>query len=98
MSHASVFLATVVALVLSLALALPLRTDGRHRASPPPGFTLWSDDFEGLSGNPSTRATGCTTRPRLRLRGCPDQWGTFEIESMSTSPKNVSLDGQGHCC
>ena len=28
--------------------------------------------------------------------GCPTQWGTFEIESMTTRPRNVALDGKGN--
>ena len=65
---------------------------------PPPGFTLtWADDFKGSMWSPVDRdrwlydlgtSYGCA--------GCPSQWGTFEIESMTNSPKNVSLDGQGH--
>jgi beta-glucanase (GH16 family) len=65
---------------------------------PPPGFSLtWADDFKGPMWsrvNPNNwlydlgTGYGCV--------GCPTQWGTFEIESMTNSTKNVSLDGQGH--
>jgi len=93
--------ATTSALLLAIAL-LPQFARANPTVGavppPPPGFTLtWADDFKGpmwQAADPNSwlydtgHGYGCA--------GCPDQWGTFEIESMSTSPKNVSLDGQGH--
>src|SRR5262245_21859012 len=62
------------------------------------GYRLtWKDDFNGAAG------TG--VRPGKWIYdvgtgygcvGCPPQWGTFEIESMSESTRNVSLDGAGN--
>jgi hypothetical protein len=62
-----------------------------------PGYALtWKDDFNGAAGKPVEPGKwiydlgtgyGCA--------GCPSQWGTFEIESMSDSTENVSFDGQG---
>jgi hypothetical protein len=62
------------------------------------GYQLtWKDDFNGAAGRPvepgkwiydTGTGYGCT--------GCPSNWGTFEIESMSDSTQNVSVDGQGN--
>jgi hypothetical protein len=62
------------------------------------GYALtWKDDFNGAEGKPVRPGKwiydlgtgyGCA--------GCPSQWGTFEIESMSDSTQNVSLDGRGN--
>ncbi|GIE99424.1 glycoside hydrolase family 16 protein [Paractinoplanes rishiriensis] len=55
---------------------------------------LWSDDFDGAAGaRPADRnwifATG-TGYP-----GGATQWGTGEVERMTDSPANASLDGRG---
>jgi beta-glucanase (GH16 family) len=65
--------------------------------APPPGFTLqWADDFNGPKGSPVDPANWLyDTGTGYGCAGCPDQWGTFEIESMSSSTKNVALDGKG---
>jgi Glycosyl hydrolases family 16 len=99
-SRAGVLAATVAALTLiSLApgLALADPTVGAV-PPPPPGFTLtWADDFKGPMWKAVDPANWLyDTGHGYGCAGCPDLWGTFEIESMSTSPKNVSLDGQGH--
>jgi len=95
-----VFLATVVALVaISLAPSLASADQTVGTVPPPPaGFTLtWADDFKGPMWQSVDSSNWLyDTGHGYGCAGCPDQWGTFEIESMSTSPKNVSLDGQGH--
>ena len=63
-----------------------------------PGYELtWKDDFNGAAGKPVEPGKwiydvgtgyGCA--------GCPSQWGTFEIESMSDGAENVSFDGAGN--
>jgi hypothetical protein len=63
-----------------------------------PGYELtWKDDFNGAEGKPVEPGKwiydigtgyGCV--------GCPPNWGTFEIESMTDSTENVSFDGQGN--
>jgi beta-glucanase (GH16 family) len=65
--------------------------------APPSGFTTtWSDDFSGaantgVSGSNWLYDTG-TCYP-----GCPaGNWGTGEVESMSSSTANVYQDGAGH--
>jgi beta-glucanase (GH16 family) len=63
-----------------------------------PGYQLvWKDDFNGAAGKrvepgkwiyDTGTGYGCV--------GCPDQWGTFEIETMTNSRRNVSFDGRGN--
>jgi hypothetical protein len=63
-----------------------------------PGYSLtWKDDFNGAAGRGVEPGKwlydlgtgyGCAQ--------CPDQWGTAEIESMTSSTENVSLDGDGN--
>ncbi|GDY32294.1 glycoside hydrolase family 16 protein [Gandjariella thermophila] len=78
-----------------------LLTAGQDRPAhaapaPPSGFTtIWSDDFDGAGGTLPSSAnwlfdTG-TGYP-----GGADHWGTGEVETMTNSPNNVSLDGNGH--
>jgi beta-glucanase (GH16 family) len=62
---------------------------------PPAGFTtVWSDDFSGPAG------TGLNTADWLydtgtSYPGGAANWGTGEIETMTSSTANVSLDGAG---
>jgi hypothetical protein len=58
---------------------------------------LWSDDFSGPAH------TGvdvlkwiCDSGSGYGCPGCPSNWGTGEVESMSNSTDNVYLDGSGH--
>src|SRR5262249_44036120 len=62
----------------------------------PPGWTLvWADDFTGASGSGVNTAnwqyTTGTSYP-----GGPANFGTGEIETMTSSTSNVSLDGAGN--
>ncbi|MFC9769020.1 glycoside hydrolase family 16 protein [Rhodococcus jostii] len=56
---------------------------------------VFRDDFDGPSGTGVNRSDWFydlgTSYP-----GGPEQWGTGEIETMTDSPDNVYLDGQGH--
>jgi hypothetical protein len=63
----------------------------------PAGFTLtWKDDFNGAAGKPVEPGKWIyDTGTGYGCAGCPPNWGTFEIESMSDSTQNVSFDGQG---
>src|SRR5256885_3035297 len=94
-------LATAISSVAAIAL-LPNVASANPTVGevplPPPGFTLtWSDDFKG---NMWSRVDSSNWLYDLGTgygcAGCPSQWGTFEIESMTDSPKNVKLDGEGH--
>jgi beta-glucanase (GH16 family) len=62
-----------------------------------PGYEfVWKDDFNGAAGKPVEPGKWIyDTGTGYGCAGCPSQWGTFEIESMSTSTENVSFDGHG---
>src|SRR4051794_18073082 len=97
----SFVLATTSALLLAIAL-LPQFARANPTVGavppPPPGFTLtWADDFKGpmwQAADPNSwlydtgHGYGCA--------GSPDRGGTFKMESISPSPKNVPLEGRGH--
>ncbi|HLG65625.1 MAG TPA: glycoside hydrolase family 16 protein [Ktedonosporobacter sp.] len=58
---------------------------------------IWGDDFNGPAN------TGVNTSNWLYdtgtgygCSGCPNNWGTGEVESMTTSTANVFQDGNGH--
>jgi len=63
-----------------------------------PGYQLtWKDDFNGAAGKPVEPGKWIyDTGTGYGCDGCPPQWGTFEIESMTDSTANVSFDGQGN--
>ncbi|MFG1606468.1 ricin-type beta-trefoil lectin domain protein [Actinoplanes sp. NPDC049265] len=57
----------------------------------PPGFTLtWSDDFDGAAG------TGIDQSQWKYDTGPGSNFGTGEIETMTSSTSNVYRDGQSH--
>jgi beta-glucanase (GH16 family) len=62
------------------------------------GYQLaWKDDFNGAAGKGVEPGKWIyDTGTGYGCAQCPDQWGTAEIESMSTSTENVSFDGQGN--
>jgi Glycosyl hydrolases family 16 len=64
---------------------------------PPHGFALtWVDDFNGPAGWPLDPFRWIyDTGTGYGCAGCPANWGTFEIESMTRSTQNVALDGHG---
>jgi hypothetical protein len=60
-----------------------------------PWVLVWNDEFTGTANSP------VNTREWLydvgtQYQGGPAQWGTGEVEQMSSSIGNVSLDGNGH--
>jgi beta-glucanase (GH16 family) len=91
-------------LLSTLAILAVLAGCGTRPGTPPGGSAsagrewvqVWRDDFDGSVGSRPSPANWLydvgTCYP-----GCPaPQWGTGEIESMSDSTDNVSLDGAGH--
>jgi Glycosyl hydrolases family 16 len=88
----------VTALTLgAVALFATVGVAGAAIPAPPSGFSLlFGDDFNGAAG------TGVNTTDWLYdtgtcYPGCPAQnWGTGEVESMTTSTANVFQDGAGH--
>ncbi|ULR54701.1 glycoside hydrolase family 16 protein [Streptomyces deccanensis] len=86
-----------LAVATALALATAWATTAQGAApTPPAGWTqVFVDDFNGAAGtgvNTSNwqYATG-TSYP-----GGPANWGTGEVETMTNSTANVSLDGNGN--
>jgi hypothetical protein len=65
--------------------------------APPAGFTTqWSDDFVG-SANTAPSSANWLYDTGTCYPGCPAaQWGTGEVETMTTSTANVYLDGSGN--
>ncbi len=94
---------------LSSAASSPAQAAGKPVATATPtlaptatpggaAWTLtWSDEFNGASG------TGVNTNDWIYdlghgygCSGCPNNWGTGEIENMTNSTANVYQDGAGH--
>ncbi|MFF7393473.1 glycoside hydrolase family 16 protein [Streptomyces scabiei] len=86
-----------LAVATALALATAWATTAQGAApTPPAGWTqVFVDDFNGTAGTGVSTsnwqyATG-TSYP-----GGPANWGTGEVETMTNSTANVSLDGNGN--
>jgi hypothetical protein len=62
----------------------------------PPGWVLqWGDNFSGSAGSlPS--ATNWHIDTGHSYPNGPANWGTSEVESYTTDPANIHLDGKGH--
>src|SRR5439155_11494050 len=69
-----------------------------HDAPVLAGYQLTSkDDFNGAAGKPVEPGKWIyDTGTGYGCVGCPNQWGTAEIESMTDSTENVSIDGPGN--
>jgi beta-glucanase (GH16 family) len=55
--------------------------------------TIWKDTFNGPAGKVDATKWLYDTGTGYGCQGCPSQWGTAEIEYMSTSTANVFKDG-----
>ena len=90
---------TAVALASALLLAVTFAafsTTATAAVPVPPGWThVWSDDFTGPAGSGvnigNWQYTTGTSYP-----GGPPNFGTGEVETMTSSTANVSLDGAGN--
>ncbi|MFF6779471.1 carbohydrate-binding protein [Streptomyces sp. NPDC012510] len=87
----------LLAMAAAVALATAWATTAQGAApTPPAGWTqVFVDDFNGAAGTGVNTAnwqyaTG-TSYP-----GGPANWGTGEVETMTNSTNNVSLDGNGN--
>jgi hypothetical protein len=89
-SRRRIVLTTIVVLVIVSAIAVTLRlTRG-------PGWQpVWSDDFDGADGAAPSARTWLLATGTGYPGGAP-QWGTGEIQTYTTDPVNVGLDGDGH--
>jgi beta-glucanase (GH16 family) len=85
--------------VLTAAIAGLLTGQAPVRAdvpAAPSGFTtVWSDDFTGAAGTGVDTANWLYDTGTSYPGGAAD-WGTGEIETMTSSTTNVALDGAGH--
>jgi beta-glucanase (GH16 family) len=85
------FAAIVAAVVI---LAVPPRVDTQAVWD-----LVWSDEFSGPAGaGVNTNVDGWLydLGTGYQCSGCPANWGTGEIESMTNDAANVSHDGAGH--
>ena len=87
-------LPALAALIAVPLILLPLTTSAAVPPPPAGWTTVFSDDFTGAAGSGVNTAnwqyTTGTSYP-----GGPANFGTGEVESMSASTNNVSLDGNG---
>ncbi|WP_328492876.1 glycoside hydrolase family 16 protein [Streptomyces sp. NBC_00414] len=86
---------TVIALVgvLSLAAAGSAAADA---PTPPSGWTqVFVDDFNGTAGT-GVNTSNWQYATGHGYPGGPGNWGTGEIENMTSSTNNVALDGSGN--
>ena len=84
---------SVIALGTLSVAAVVIATQNAEASVPaaPPGFTLtWSDDFTGAAG------TGIDQSRWKYDTGPGSNFGTGEIETMTSSTANVYQDGQSH--
>ncbi|WP_149551892.1 glycoside hydrolase family 16 protein [Streptomyces marokkonensis] len=91
----------LLAVVSTLALAAGAATAASTSASasvppPPSGWTqVFADDFNGPAGSGVDTADWRYATGK-GYPGGPANWGTGEIETMTSSTDNVSLDGAGN--
>ncbi len=78
-------------------LGISLHIEGTPAARAATWTQIWGDDFNGAAN------TGVNTSNWLYdtgtgygCSGCPSNWGTGEVETMTSSTSNVYLDGNGH--
>ncbi|CAL9386034.1 hypothetical protein SUDANB105_01159 [Streptomyces sp. enrichment culture] len=89
--------AAVGALTLAAAAATVTAPSATAAAPPPPsGWTqVFVDDFNGAAGS-GVNTADWRYATGTGYPGGPANWGTGEIETMTSSPDNVSLDGSGN--
>jgi hypothetical protein len=101
---AAVMIAAIAAMGLVAVASAQMTRSAAGATSPGrdapliPGYQLtWKDDFNGAAGKPVEPGKWIyDTGTGYGCVGCPSQWGTFEIESMTDSTDNVAFDGQGN--
>ncbi|GGK87776.1 glycoside hydrolase family 16 protein [Streptomyces flaveus] len=88
---------TLLALVSALSLAAAGASAAQATAPPPPtGWTqVFVDDFNGAAGT-GVNTSNWQYATGTGYPGGPANWGTGEVETMTNSTNNVSLDGNGN--
>ncbi|MEV7886017.1 glycoside hydrolase family 16 protein [Streptomyces sp. NPDC002817] len=82
-----------LAAVLATAATLPANANA---PTPPTGWTqVFVDDFNGAAGT-GVNTTNWQYATGTGYPGGPANWGTGEVETMTNSTSNVSLDGNGN--
>jgi beta-glucanase (GH16 family) len=91
-------LVAVLALLLIAAMATAVAPGRPAEAAPVQDggwTTVWSDDFTGAAGSGVNTANWRYATGTGYLGGAKN-WGTSEVETMTSNPANVALDGAGH--
>ncbi|MFE1438833.1 glycoside hydrolase family 16 protein [Streptomyces sp. NPDC058739] len=85
------------ALALAAAAATTATTTASASAPPPPsGWTqVFADDFDGAAGS-GVNTSNWQYATGTSYPGGPANWGTGEVETMTSSTSNVALDGSGN--
>lgn len=88
---------TLIALVSVLSLAAAGASAAEADApAPPSGWTqVFVDDFNGTAGT-GVNTSNWQYATGHGYPGGPANWGTGEIENMTSSTNNVALDGTGN--
>ncbi|MHC5905005.1 glycoside hydrolase family 16 protein [Streptomyces sp. S6] len=82
-----------LAAALATAATLPA---GASAPTPPAGWTqVFLDDFNGAAGT-GVNTSNWQYSTGTSYPGGPSNWGTGEVETMTNSTANVSLDGSGN--
>ena len=93
---ASVFLG-IILLIPLVSFASACSQSGSSAQETDGWILVWNDDFNGPANSGVNRENWLyDTGTGYGCPGCPAQWGTGEIETMTDSTENVSLDGGGH--
>jgi hypothetical protein len=91
----------LIAVLSTLGLAAVLATTATQSAdasapTPPSGWTqVFLDDFNGSAGT-GVNTSNWQYDTGISYPGGPANWGTGEVETMTTSTSNVALDGSGN--
>ncbi len=93
----SLFTALLALAAAALVLGVSFRFGATPTARAATWTQIWGDDFNGAAN------TGVNTSNWLYdtgtgygCSGCPSNWGTGEVETMTSSTANVFQDGSGH--
>lgn len=91
------FVAAAATLGLAAAVAMAATAPADASApTPPSGWTqVFADDFDGAAGSGVDTANWQYDTGTSYPGGAAD-WGTGEVETMTTSTSNVALDGSGN--
>jgi hypothetical protein len=88
--------ATAAALLIMWTVTIAAGAASAAAPPPPAGWSLvWSDDFRGRAGSPVSSANWLYDLGTSYPGGAPN-WGTGEVETMTSSTANVYRDGAGH--